>query len=107
LAGAFSRAHPLVDSNRLVDVEAVGDLLCLTIIRRGVRVLVVIRESFASISESCLGKSSGSNGNTSNDNHSKPGGQEDKAVDESEASVLEALEAEAHCTDDQSGNRKD
>ena len=107
LAGAFVGAHPLVNSNRLVDVEAVGDLLILTTIWRGASVCVVIGESFASFDESILGKSSSSNGNTSNDDHSEPGGQEDKAVEECEASVLDAFEAEAEATDEQSRQSED
>ena len=79
----------------------------MTSIVCGVSVLVVIGQSFAGISEGLFGHSSGSNSNTSNDDHSKPGGQEDKAVEECEASVLNAFEAEAEATDEQSGQSED
>ena len=79
----------------------------MTSIVCGVSVLVVIGQSFAGISEGLFGHSSGSNSNTSNDDHSKPGGQEDKAVEECEASVLNAFETEAQATDEHGEERED
>ena len=79
----------------------------MTSIVCGVSVLVVIGQSFAGISEGLFGHSSGSNSNTSNDDHSKPGGQEDEAVEECEASVLNAFEAETESTDEHCRQRED
>ena len=80
--------------------------MCCTCCIRGISVWIIIGDFVASISEVLLGKSRSNNGNSSNDDHSNPNRQKNKAVDEGEASVLNAFEAEADATDDQSGNRE-
>ena len=79
----------------------------LTTIRSAISVCIVIGEVVASVSEGLFGHSGSSDGNKSDDEHCKPGGQEDKAVEECEASVLNAFEAEAKSTDEHSGQRED